>query len=266
MSVYLDLTREFNRGRLRAVLSSGQAVVLHRLAMASKDGDWILREDEEALAHVREVLGAHGARYRFGAPLDLRWLAGGWSAHLEFRRDRLRVRTDFVTRPPRLDEAALQDIWEEAKGDVPFLSLLDLVRVKMTDREKDWPMVGELARRLQAPRDRLLHSRSARDLLDLARDFPALIAEVLPLRPALARLEQGRDALEAALDAERRARMRENEERLARYETAAARWALAWPQTEHALAGRPLAEAHAVMVQRALAVLPFASAGDARVP
>jgi hypothetical protein len=47
MNPYLDLTREFNAGRLRAVIASGQAVVLHRLAIMSKDGDWILLEDPE---------------------------------------------------------------------------------------------------------------------------------------------------------------------------------------------------------------------------
>jgi hypothetical protein len=41
---YLELTQELNRGRLRALLSSGQAVVMHRLAMMSKDGDWIRSE------------------------------------------------------------------------------------------------------------------------------------------------------------------------------------------------------------------------------
>jgi hypothetical protein len=32
MSIYLALTNAFNGGALRAILSSGQAVVLHRLA------------------------------------------------------------------------------------------------------------------------------------------------------------------------------------------------------------------------------------------
>ncbi len=40
---YLELTEELNQGRLRVPLSSGQAVVVHRLAVMSKDGDWILR-------------------------------------------------------------------------------------------------------------------------------------------------------------------------------------------------------------------------------
>ena len=41
---YFALTEEFNRDGCIAVLSSGQAVVYYRLAMVSKDGDWILRE------------------------------------------------------------------------------------------------------------------------------------------------------------------------------------------------------------------------------
>ncbi len=84
MSIYLDLTRQFNAGALRAILSSGQAVVLHRLAIMSKDGDWILREEAQATQHVLQVLEGRGARYRFGAPSDVRWMSGGWSAHLEF--------------------------------------------------------------------------------------------------------------------------------------------------------------------------------------
>jgi hypothetical protein len=50
---YLGLTEELNRGRLRALLSSGQAVVMHRLAIMSKDGDWIL---DEALDRERRAL------------------------------------------------------------------------------------------------------------------------------------------------------------------------------------------------------------------
>ena len=113
MSVYVELTQEFNAGRRRVVLSGGQAVVLHRLAIMSKDGDWVVREDDEALSHVLGVLQAHGARYRFGAPFDARWMAGGWSAHFEFARDRLRVRTDFMTRPPRMSAAEVRTLWDD---------------------------------------------------------------------------------------------------------------------------------------------------------
>ncbi|NJM36462.1 MAG: hypothetical protein HC845_00490 [Akkermansiaceae bacterium] len=80
MLIYHQLTQEFNQGQLRAILCSGQAVVMHRLAMASKDGDWIVREGESDLSHIRQTLEKYGASYRFGAPLDERWLAAGWSS------------------------------------------------------------------------------------------------------------------------------------------------------------------------------------------
>ena len=44
-------------------------MVFYRIALMSKDGDWVLRETENACRHVRDVLAAHGARYRPGAPL-----------------------------------------------------------------------------------------------------------------------------------------------------------------------------------------------------
>jgi hypothetical protein len=66
-NVYFDLTEELNRDGRIAVLGSGQAVVWHRLAIMSKDGDWILRESPEACARALRVLEQHGARYRLGA-------------------------------------------------------------------------------------------------------------------------------------------------------------------------------------------------------
>ena len=126
---YLELTEEFNRGRLRALVSSGQAVVLHRLAIMSKDGDWILREDAESFDHVLAVLSRRRAR------------------------------------------------------------------------------------------------------------FP-----------------------EQALDGERRALIRANEERLLRYRAAAEPWAAQWPDVARRIAGLPLPEAHAVVTSSAEGVLPFAPA------
>jgi hypothetical protein len=149
---YLELTEEFNRGCIRALLSSGQAVVVHRLAIMSKDGDWILREDAEAVSHILESLSAHEARYRFGAPLDLRWLSNGWSAHFEFRRGALRVRTDFVTRPPRITPEWLARIWDEAEATGSAVVAPEpLAALKLTNREKDYAVVGELARLMTEP-------------------------------------------------------------------------------------------------------------------
>jgi hypothetical protein len=264
MNVYVELTEAFNRGRLRAVLSSGQAVVFHQLAVMSKDGDWILREDEDALRHVRSVLAQRQARYRFGAPLDLRWLKEGWSSHFEFRSGLLRVRTDFVTRPPRLSAATLASLWTRAQEDsFPVAGVRDLCELKKTNREKDYAVIGELARLLDSPRDQLLFSRSARDLAELAKRHPELVRELSTERPALASVARGIDAVESALDAERRRLIHANEDRLQSYLDAAAAWREAWPGVEVGLEGLSLEEAHERVVSRAEALLPFAPAGSA---
>ncbi len=255
---YVELTTAFNRGRLRAVLSSGQAVVVHRLAVMSKDGDWILKEDDEDLEHVLAVLGERRARYRFGAPLDRRWLAGGWSSHFEHRFDRLRLRTDFVTRPPRLSAEELVQIWRDAAGDeTPVVGLEPLAKLKKTNREKDYVVIGELARRMLTPQSQMLYSRSARDLIRLARAHRGLVEELAVQRPLLLRIADGRDALEQALDAERRILIRENEERLATYRRAMQAWAEIWPEVSAEIEGRPLPDAHARVVERAHGVLPW---------
>jgi hypothetical protein len=258
VAIYLELTREFNAGALRAVICSGQAAVLHRLAIASKDGDWILREDSAALDHVLGVLARRGARYRFGAPLDVRWLAGGWSAHLEFRHSELRIRTDFFTRPPRVAPDELERMWAEQQGrDPPFTGARILAEMKKTDREKDYPFIGELARRMQDPRDRLLYSRSAVDLIELARRHPAEVRALSTQRPLLARIRAGRRALAEAIQLEMLDLMEQDERRLAAYREASSAWADLWPALTRELDALPLRQAHARMTARAEGILPF---------
>ena len=264
---YLELTDEFNEGRIRALISSGQAVVVYRLAIMSKDGDWVLREDEEATSHVLEVLARRGARYRFGAPLDPRWLAGGWSAHFELWEAGLRLRTDFVTRPPRVSDERLEQMWRDtAVSGREVVDLEPLTALKMTRREKDYAVIGELARRLSDPRSQLLYSRSSRDLIRLAREHPEALAETLPERPLLARIPEGRDALDEALDRERRALMRADEERLARFRAAAEEWSSLWPRVAREIEDLQLPEAHRVVTSRAENVLPFEPPSGRGVP
>jgi hypothetical protein len=226
--------------------------VLHRLAIMSKDGDWILREDEEATQHVLRVLADRGARYRFGAPLDVRWLAGGWSSHFEFPHGSLRVRTDFVSRPPRISPGVLKRLWRgQENHEPPFVGLGELAEIKKTDREKDYAVIGDLARMMPDIEEQFLQSRSARDLIELARANPKLATNLATRRSVLKQVANGRVRLEAALDAERRALMHANERRLARYERAAKQWYSLWPELDREIRGRPLLEAHRILVNRA---------------
>ncbi len=259
MNPYLALTDEFNRDDVRAIVSSGQAVVLMRLSVASKDGDWVLKETADALSHVLAVLGRHGAHYRFGAPLDVRWMSGGWSAHLEFQADALRLRTDFVTRPPRLAPAELAALWEQQRAAaVPCVDPRRLVALKQTGRERDYAIIGELARLLTDPAEQLAASRSVDDLVELAAKHAPVARRLLDRRPLLAHALSGsRDELAAALDAERRVLMAADVRRLDRYASAAAAWAAGWPSLQRELVGFPLAAQHERIVARALGVLPF---------
>lgn len=166
---YFDLTRELNAERCIALLASGQAVVYYRLALMSKDGDWILEETEAACRRVLEVLGAYGAKYRTGAPLDVRWLAGGWSSHFElFDEQGRRIRCDFFTRPPRVPFEWLKASFSTfAAGDLAVVDLPSLILMKKTQRAKDYPVIGELARRLP-PELEIEHTTDPDRILELA--------------------------------------------------------------------------------------------------
>jgi hypothetical protein len=255
-NIYLDLTARFNMGRVRAIISSGQAVVLHHLAIMSKDGDWILREEGEACRFVLGVLDAFGAKYRFGAPLDPRWLAGGWSSHFEFMHNGLRVRTDFVSRPPRIAPDRIARLWKESEAmPVPVVDLAMLARLKQTNREKDYPVIGEIARMMDSIEDRFRFSRSARDLVELRARHPEIAVKISSERPLVAIADES--LLEKALDDERRSLIHANEKRLARYLSASESWAREWKKIEREVASLPLRQANDIVTEAAQKVLPF---------
>lgn len=221
-NVYFDLTREFNRNQPVALLASGQAVVFYRIAMMSKDGDWVVRESPEACDHVRAVLVARGARHRPSPPLDVRWLAGGWSSHFEFTDDRARrVRCDFFSRPPRVAFARVQELFVTASGD--RLLVVDpetLVRMKQTQRAKDYPAIGEVARLL--PHDLELRYTTDPDrIMTLARSVTAAID-----RPSVqaARDGLGRDRVVVELAREIDRMQQRDRARVERYLAASGRY------------------------------------------
>jgi len=257
-NIYLRLTDEFNAGKQRAIICSGQAAVLHRIAIMSKDGDWILREDTETCRHILSVLQEHGAHYRFGAPLDIRWLAHGWSSHFEFFFGVMRIRADFFTRPPRITNRELAALWKrQSDRHPPFVDIVTLARQKQTDREKDYAVIGELARQMKSTTNQLMFSRSALDLMRLAKNHPALVKKLAKERPLLAAISvNDRDRIEASLDTERRYLIHRNENRLARFEEAAGCWRKRWPKLARHASDLPLLKAHAFLVKEAARYLP----------
>jgi hypothetical protein len=225
----------------------------------SKDGDWMVREEEEAFNHVIHVLNNYGAIYRFGAPLDIRWMSQGWIAHFEFKYKKLRVRTDFFSKPPRISLKDCQRIWNEQENrEIPFLDPSDLAELKKTNREKDYVIIGELARIMPTIEKQLLYSRSALDLIRLANEYPELIYKCSEKRPLLAKIQSSeRDKLEQALDAERREMIHQNEKRLLCYINALKIWQEYWTQFIKKLSGKSLIEMHEIIIKEAENRLPF---------
>lgn len=262
MSIWLELTNEFNRGRVRAALSSGQAVVHYGLALMSKDGDWIIREDQETLDHILATLSRYNASYRFGAPLDLGWLRGGWSCHFEFERDGSRIRCDFVSRPPRLSTEDLQNLWTrvEAEGSEKVVSKAELAALKLTNREKDYVVIGELARGIEIEAEALRYSRDPQQIRALLSRNPGLLSVLKTVRPGIAgalgtpnEVEQ----LEEQLDKERRVHMRLNTRRIESYMAAAQNFQTEYVKLASQLGSLALLLQHQLLVDTAKRNLPY---------
>ena len=250
-NIYFDLTEELNAHGRVVVLCSGQAVVHYRVAIMSKDGDWIIREDEPACRRVLEVLAGHQARYRPSAPLDPRWLSGGWSSHFEFVDERgRRVRCDFFSRAPRIPPAAVGRLFAGPDGERAVVDLESLIYMKRTRRAKDYAVIGELARLLAPSRE-----------LELTTD-PDAIVRLAPQVPGgesrravrAFREGGGRDAVVVELAREIDRMQREDRQRLEVYEAAAQAYLRAF--RAGALAERPLGEAHPSIVALAESTLP----------
>lgn len=250
---YFDLTRELNAERCVALLASGQAVVYYRLALMSKDGDWILEESEAACGRVLEVLGGYGARYRTGAPLDVRWLAGGWSSHFElFDEQGRRIRCDFFTRPPRIPSGWLSESFAAfGPGDLAVIDLASLILMKKTQRAKDYPVIGELARRLP-PALEIEHTTDPDRILELAPTAGAGSSREA-VRQALA--GSGRRAVVLALAEEIDQLQQVDRLRIHAYDLAAQSYRRALLGTD--LAGLNLQESHVQLCRLAADLLPF---------
>ncbi|MEQ1871587.1 MAG: hypothetical protein ABL961_16345 [Vicinamibacterales bacterium] len=249
-NIYFELTRAFNAAGPIAVLASGQAVVYYRVAIMSKDGDWVIRETAEACAQVLTVLAERGAVYRAGAPLDPRWLAGGWSSHFEFFDDkRRRVRCDFFSRPPRVDPASLSRLYEGEAGSLLVIDLESLIRMKHTQRAKDYAVIGELAARLP-PEQEIQFTTDPDRLLTLASSYHGVIARAA-IQAAIA---GDRDGVVVALAREQDALQRIDRARVRAYAAAAEPY-LADVGTMSS-ADRRLPGVHARLVERAERLLP----------
>jgi hypothetical protein len=250
-NIYFELTKAFNATGPTVALASGQAVVYYRVAIMSKDGDWIIRETREACATVLGELEARGARYRPAPPLDVRWLSGGWSSHFEFFDARQRrVRCDFVSRPPRVSGATINALFVRTERP-PALNVVDLaalIALKQTQRAKDYSVIGELA--TQLPPEREIEVTTDPDrILALAPTFGQTSS-----RSAVRAADVDRHAVVVALAEEIDTMQQIDRRRVAAYQAVAQPYLEACRAQDVSTLG--LREAHARLLEIAERLLP----------
>ena len=254
-NIYFYLTDLFNQGKKRALLSSGQAV---GLSLASKDGDWIIKDDSESLSHILKVLESFKAKYRFGAPLDKRWLSHGWSSHFEFIYNDVRVRTDFVSKPPRISEEILKSLWVD--GPPPYVIKPEqLIPLKLTGREKDYPIATALSMLIKDPLQILICSRDPVQLREAIIQYPELLDKAILSRQGLATIAKTiaiEEEMILELFKEQRILMKEDRERMLRYQKATEELSKNWLDISKKLDALELKKAHEYFIEKALTCFP----------
>jgi hypothetical protein len=234
---FLDLFRaELRAAGIRFAITSGMACIRYGLQQTTKDSDWIvsaaeLRQLRGLLEQCEHRLPPWVVQYRpiFGAPFEAAWLKGGWSTHIFIRTvgggpDH---HLDFFCQPPRVL------VWRHDSEEADFADRDTVTRMKKTDRDKDWPIVGGLAAQAFARGEpaALLHLRDA-SLLRRAWSLAVATqqAQAVAARPLLSQIDAVTDdlQLESLLRAERLVWEAVNRRRHVVYQEAWKAWYRRW--------------------------------------
>lgn len=222
LHIFVKRLREAN---IRFAITSGMACVHYGLQQTTKDSDWIFCLEDidllrDFLMQAEGELPPWRLAYRpvFGAPLDRRFLAHGWTCHLAVwnKADSPENHVDLFCAPPRVmpDEFVFN-------GDL-FASRHVVAQMKKTDREKDWPIVDGLGLQdwLQNRPEGVLHIRSMPQLREAwAGCSLERRPDMVKTRPLLSQLETVSDAqLERLLLIERQIWQCVNRERYGLYQ------------------------------------------------
>lgn len=252
---YLTLVNTLRARGVTCAITSGMACVSYGIVPTTADCDVLCVPDGAAqvLQTLGEVaLGEARAQYRgtVGAPMEPRWLSGGWTCHFYWNGPTEQAYLDIFGIPPRGSTA-----WaEEIQG--VYASPHTVAEMKRTQRDRDWPVATSLGARLLERGD----LRGWLDIFD-ADLLTSLIArvpcpaEVVARRPLL-QLALARDSrLKQAVRVEQEFWHELDRQRLAIYQKAVRPYASAVRQAS--LPGdAPLSAQHSLRLRCARELLP----------
>ena len=191
----------FRRRRVKALLMGGQACILYGAAEFSRDVDFAIAVSADNLDRLRSALKDLKAEPVFFPPLSVDALRRGHACHFRCLAPGLHeIRIDVMAKMRGAD--AFERLWKRRErlkipgvGPLPVMSLQDLVRIKKTQRDKDWPMVRRLVESdmdrapRPVPRTRLdfwlRECRTPELLCELAGGHPRAAGRIGRLRPAV---------------------------------------------------------------------------------
>jgi len=227
ISWFHTLAEDLRQSGTPAEITSGLACIHYNLAEITKDCDiWI---PPASLGTFKEIVAqrtwrsTHAVhRSRLSAPLDPRWLDGGWSSHIIWPGPP-QAQIDIFGRLPRVTTHTGTGIFSNEET---------LARVKMTQRDKDWSTVHLLGERLLAKKnpEGLLFLRTAESLLQARKRTANETWDAqTAIRPLLASLNNapGLPLLDACLRIEKAFWQRVDNLRIEQYQKAVKEYAKA---------------------------------------
>lgn len=188
-SFYSGAAESFRAQGITAYLTSGQACIRYRLTQFSKDSDWIIKTEKNAIVldALAEMVSPDHTKplytIKYGAPFDPEWTDHGWSSHIFFpdKTGGIGARIDMFTNPPRTNGSFKSDDW-------PAVDRHTVACMKKTQRDKDWPFVHQLGLQLCQAGDcqGLLHLQTRESIAAAIKNLGSEIAPaVLEARPLL---------------------------------------------------------------------------------
>lgn len=204
---------------VRFLLMGGQACILYGAAEFSRDTDIVILAEALNLKRLRRALSELRAECIAVPPLSLKSLRKGHAVHFrchcpEAENMRLDVMAKLRNAP------SFNELWKrrttvavDAGESYEIISLPDLVRIKKTQRDKDWLMLRRLVEAHYFGRPHkpgagkldfwLKEMRTPELLVDLAKKYPKQTSHAARRRPLLVYALKGDElGLDAALKKE----------------------------------------------------------------
>ena len=149
-SPILKVLSSFRNHQVRALLMGGQACIFYGAAEFSRDTDLAVLSSKDNLKRLKDALAELKAECIAVPPFDEDYLKRGHAIHFRCRAAGVEgMRVDIMSVMRNADP--FSELWkrrttvtDERGTAYEIISLPDLVQVKKTQRDKDWPMIRRL--------------------------------------------------------------------------------------------------------------------------